>query len=117
MHSDSQIQSDPQNVSVEKFISESITPVPGTSDTTAMTRGEPGLPGRFLWRGQEYEVAAVGEVWKESGPCRSGSSEQYLRKHWFKFETTQGLKMTVYFERQARSQRQNKTRWWLYTIE
>jgi len=101
----------------EKFISESIKPVPGTSDTAAMTRGEPGLPGRFVWRDQEYEVAAVREVWKESGPCRSGSAEQYLRKHWFKFETTEGLTMTVYFERQARSRRQNKARWWLYTVE
>lgn len=101
----------------EKFISEAITPVPGTSDAAAMTRGEPGLPARFIWRDREYEVAAVSQAWKESGPCRSGSAELYLRKHWFRFETTDGSKMTVYFERQPRSRRQNKSRWWLYTIE
>lgn len=101
----------------EKFISEAIEPVPGTSDTAAMVRGEPGLPGRFTWRDREYEVASVRQVWKESGPCRNGSAEQYLRKHWFRIETTEGQTMTLYFERQARSRRQSKTRWWLYTIE
>ena len=101
----------------EKFVSEAIEPVPGTADNAAMVRGEPGLPGRFTWRDHEYEIAGVCEVWKESGPCRSGSAEQYLRKHWFKIETTEGQTMTLYFERQARSRRQNKARWWLYTIE
>jgi hypothetical protein len=40
----------------------------------------------------------------------------YLRKHYFKIATAQGPQMTTYFERQPRSKRQNKTRWWLYTV-
>lgn len=100
----------------EEFVSEPIKPVPGTFDTTAMTRGEPGLPGRFKWRDREYTVTDVLEAWKESGPCKSGGSEMYLRKHWFKIRTENGAEMTIYFERQARAKRQNKTRWWLYTI-
>ena len=100
----------------EEFISEPIKPVAGTFDTAGMTRGEPGLPGRFVWRQQEYAVAEVLQAWKESGPCRSGGPEQYLRKHWFKIRTDNGLEMTVYFERQARTKRQAKNRWWLYTI-
>ena len=100
----------------EKFISEPIEPVAETFDTAAMTRGEPGLPERFVWRDKEYTVAEVLEVWKETGPCRSGSDEQYLRKHWHKIRTTDGTIMTLYFERQARSRDQSKTRWWLYTI-
>ena len=87
----------------EEFVSEPIQPVAGTFDTAGMTRGEPGLPQRFVWRDKEYTVAAVLEVWKEDGPCRHGSGEMYLRKHWFKIATEQGPQMTLYFERQARS--------------
>ena len=101
----------------EEFVSEPIKPVPGTFDTTGMTRGEPGLPQRFVWRDQEYTVAAVLAVWKEDGPCRHGSGERYLRKHWFKITTGQGPHMTLYFERQARSKEQSHMRWWLYTID
>lgn len=100
----------------EEFVSEPITPVEGTFDTTGMTRAEPGLPGRFVWREREYAVAEVLKAWKETGPCRSGSPEQYLRKHWYKIRTGDGLEMTLYFERQARAKRQNKKRWWLYTV-
>jgi len=100
----------------EEFVSEPIKPVAGTSDPAAMTRGEPGLPGRFIWRDKEYEVADVLEVWKEQGPCKSGGTEQYLRKHWFRITTGDGLIMTIYFERQPRSKSRNKTRWWLYTV-
>ena len=51
----------------EQFISEPIELVEGTFDTTAMTRGEPGLPERFKWRDKEYAVADVLEAWKEVG--------------------------------------------------
>jgi len=100
----------------EEFISEPIEPAAGTFDAAAMTRGEPGLPKQFKWRDEEYTVADVLETWKEAGPCRSGGPEQYLRKHWFKIRTESGLEMTVYFERQPRSKRQSKIRWWLYTV-
>jgi hypothetical protein len=100
----------------EEFISEPIEPVVGTFDTAAMTRGEPGFPERFKWRDEEYAVAEVLEAWKETGSCRSGGPEKYLRKHWYKIRTDSGLEMTLYFERQARSKRQDKIRWWLYTI-
>ncbi len=101
----------------EKFISETIKPLAGTFNSAAMTRGEPGLPKGFVWRDNEYKIAEVLEVWKETGPCKSGGPEQYLRKHWYKIRTDNGLEMTLYFERQARSKSQKKTRWWLYTIE
>ncbi len=100
----------------EEFVSEAISPVAGTFEVTGMTRGEPGLPSRFVWRQQEYAVAKVMEAWKETGPCKSGGGEQYLRKHWFKIQTDDGLEMTIYFERQARAKRQSKQRWWLYTV-
>jgi hypothetical protein len=85
-------------------------------DTGRMARGEPGLPGRFLWRGQEYVVERVLEQWKETSPCTSGSGERYVRKHWYRIRTTSGSEMRIYFERQARSARERKRRWWLYTV-
>ncbi|MBN2182710.1 MAG: hypothetical protein JW715_12430 [Sedimentisphaerales bacterium] len=101
----------------EKFISEPIKPLPGAFKPAAMTRGEPALPERFVWSDTEYSVVEVLEAWKETGPCRSGGSEIYLRKHWYKIRTADGLIMTLYFERQARSKSRDKARWWLYTIE
>jgi phosphoribosylglycinamide formyltransferase-1 len=98
----------------EKFVSEPIIPVEGSADTAAMATGEPGLPSRFTWRGDEYALAAILRKWKESGPCHHGSGELYLRKHWYEILTTSGLKMTIYFERQPRSGK-SKARWWLYT--
>jgi hypothetical protein len=100
----------------ERFIGEPLTPVPGTGDAAQAARGSPGLPQRFTWRGTEYEVAAVLKTWRETGPCRSGSPEQYVRKHWFTVRTTSGEEMTLYFERQARSRRQHKKRWWLFAV-
>jgi len=100
----------------EQFISEAIKPVSGTIEVRGMLRGEPGLPRRFVWRGEEYEVADVLQQWRETGPCTSGSPEQYVRKHWYRIRTAGGAEMKIYFERQARSRRQQKSRWWLYTI-
>jgi phosphoribosylglycinamide formyltransferase-1 len=101
----------------DEFVSEPIKPATETLDPARMSRGEPGLPGRFIWRDKEYTIANVLETWKELGPCKSGGPEKYLRKHWFKVKTRDGLEMTLYFERQARAKRQSKTRWWLYTID
>jgi len=101
----------------EEFVSELIKPVAGTFDTVGMARGEPGLPGRFIWRDKEYTVTEVLEKWKESGRCKSGSSQMYLRKHWFRVRCTDGLEVTIYFERQPRAKARNKMRWWLYTVK
>ena len=100
----------------EEFISEEIVPVAGTSDPAAMAMGAPGLPDRFTWRDTEYAVAEVLKAWKESGPDKGHTAEIYLRKHWFEIRTTDGAIMTIYFERQARSKRQTKKRWWLYSV-
>ncbi len=90
-------------------------PVEGSFLTVSMGTGEPGLPVRFRWRDIEYEVARVIEQWKTTGACKHGSSEQYVRKHWFRVEATDGTQMDIYFDRQPRS-RQKKQRWWLATL-
>ena len=97
------------------FIGEAIEPAAETLDNRRMARGEPGLPKRFRWRGEEHEVAEVLESWRQTGPCTSGSDEQYVRKHWYRIRTTAGAEMTLYFDRQARSARERKTRWWLHS--
>ncbi|UCD19156.1 MAG: cytoplasmic protein [candidate division WOR-3 bacterium] len=99
----------------EIFVSEIITPVKGTFDTKAMSRGEPGFPSKFRWRKKEYVVAEVAEKWKETTPCKSGGREKYVRKHWYKIVTTNGLTMKVYFERKSMSKGQAMKRWWLYS--
>ena len=43
----------------EQLISEPLTPVVTTSDTSRMATGEPGLPREFLWRGQTIRITAV----------------------------------------------------------
>jgi len=101
----------------EEFVSEEMTPVSGTADLAGLSRREPGLPGRFRWRGREYRVAGVVRTWKTHGPCKSGGGEVYLRRHWYKVLTDPRAVMTIYCERQARSSRRPKARWFIYTIE
>lgn len=100
----------------EEFVSEPLMPAPGVGAVAAMASGQPGLPQRFTWRTQEYVVQRVLQQWKSSGPCRSGSGEMYLRRHWFRVLVSPYLVMTIYFERQANRPRQPKARWWVYSI-
>jgi len=100
----------------QKFVSEPIKPVVATADTNAMAVGGPGLPHEFTWRGETLSVAAVLRTWHETGPCKHGSSEYYVRKHWFEVETTSNQIARIYFERQPRGRKFTK-RWWLFSIE
>ena len=100
----------------EQFVGDPIKPVVETFDAARMTRGEPGLPGKFVWRGEEYTVAETLETWKQTGPCRHGSRERYVRKHFYRVRTTSGHEMVVYFERQKRASGKTGARWWLYRI-
>ncbi|MBN2023332.1 MAG: hypothetical protein JW809_11140 [Pirellulales bacterium] len=100
----------------EQFIGEPIQPVGATLDAARMSRGEPGLPRQFRWKSETIEIARVLRVWRETGPCRHGSGEAYVRKHWFEVLTAAGARMTLYFERQPRGGK-TRQRWWLFTVE
>ena len=97
----------------EQFVSEAGEPKPGSFDVSAMSRGEPGLPREFTWRGTRYVVAEVLSTWKTSTAERG---EMYLRRHWFRIRTASGEQMTLYCERQAKNPRRPKARWWLYAV-
>ncbi|MFH0982095.1 MAG: DUF6504 family protein [Planctomycetota bacterium] len=100
------------------FVSESITPRPGTFDTQAMARGEPGLPGGFTWRGVTYDVVEKISQWKHSS--REGSSAQgqlYLRRHYYRLRMSDGAWWTVYFIRQPSPSGSAKRRWFLYALD
>jgi hypothetical protein len=99
----------------EEFVSEAIALIPGALFMRDAEAGEPALPSRFRWRGTEYEVSELLKSWRSTGPDRGGSQERYLRKHWYRVLTADGLRMTLYFERQPRSK--NAPRWWLATID
>ena len=70
-----------------------------------MAIGEPGLPREFVWRGRTITVQAVLRTWRETGKCRHGSPEMYVRKHWYEVVTVSDGTMKLYFERQARGGR------------
>ena len=100
----------------EELISERLKPMMAEVDGRRVVIGAPLLPTKFVWRGAQYTVAEVLEEWKETGPCHHGSGERYVRKHWFRLRMASGEEFKVYFERHARSPKQMKQRWWLYTV-
>ena len=99
----------------ERLISEAIKPLTETADTSRMAIGEPGLPRKFVWRGRTITVTAVLRSWRETGKCRHGSPEMYVRKHWYEVATVSDGTMKLYFERQPRGGRKG-ARWWLLSI-
>ncbi len=100
----------------ERFISEALTPGTATFDTGRMAAGEPGLPREFTWRGAVLRIASVQREWRETGPCRHGSGEQYVRKHWYQVEDDQGRVLRIYFARSAKG-RPAKACWQLFSID
>ncbi len=100
----------------ERFVAERLDPEVGSADTGRLAAGEPGLPRRFVWREGVLEVAGVLRTWKETGPCRHGSGERYVRQHWFEVATAEGRVARVYFERRARRGEGKGSRWWLFSL-
>lgn len=99
----------------ERLISEALTPVTASSDTARMAGGGPGLPSSFTWRGKPLAVKSVLRTWSDTGPCRNGSEERYVRKHWFEVLTGDDVVMKVYFDRQPRGGMKSP-RWWLFSL-
>jgi len=99
----------------ERFISQPILPTGEIFDSSVMAVGEPGLPRQFKWDDRIIEVRGVLRTWRETGKCRHGSPERYVRKHWFEVDAGDGITMKIYFDRQPR-QGARGPRWWLFSI-
>ena len=99
------------------FLSEPIRPVKGTFDPAGMARGEPGVPHEFHWREKKFIVAAVLERWKDTGECRNGSGERYIRKHNYRIRTSDGDILQIYFQRSVGRGKLPKMRWWIRGVE
>jgi phosphoribosylglycinamide formyltransferase-1 len=93
-----------------------MTPLGGTFDVSKMAMGEPGLPGKFRWRKQEWTVVEVLEQWKAHGDCSHGSGERYLRKHGYRIRTAEGPIFKIYFQRQP-GPGGSRVRWWIQRME
>ncbi len=100
----------------ERFISEEIKPVPAALELSSRP-GEPALPRRFLWDGDEVTISLVHRTWKTTSACTHGSGERYVRRHWYEIETEDGIRMILYFDRKPASSRQTRKRWWLFSID
>ena len=107
----------------ERLVSEPLKPLfsdaaerSATGESEFQTVGEPLLPERFVWRGEEIAVGEVLERWKEYSRPGASMQERYLRKHWYRVRTAAGVEMKIYFERQARSKAGAKQRWWVYSV-
>ena len=107
----------------ERLISEPLQPLFSAAEGRSRSAenefqavGEPMLPQRFAWRGEELAIAEVTERWKEYSRPGAAMQERYLRKHWYRIRTAEGQEMKIYFERQARSKSAAKQRWWLFSV-
>lgn len=101
---------------MKRYVGQALKPVKEAFDAGRMAAGGPGLPRAFVWRGARVDVARVLNEWKETSPCRHGSGERYVSKHWFDILTAAGETMRIYFERRARG-RARSARWWLFSVE
>ncbi len=109
-----------ESESSQEFISESITPEPGSFRTDLMAQGLASLPGAFTWRDQRYEIVECLEHVKQTS-TEGGSAvgDRYLRRQQFTVRLDTGQIARIYLQRQARagsSRTSAKNRWFLYSI-
>jgi len=99
----------------DRFVGEEIRPVAEALEASGAAPGEPAFPRAFTWQGETVRTVEVLRRWKSTGPCRHGSGERYVRRHWYEIRTEDNRRMTIYFDRQAQG-RSLRKRWWLFTV-
>ena len=93
----------------QRFVSEAVTASQDLFEAR-FGNGEPPLPSRFGWRGEELVVGAIERTWRSTNTDRGDS---YLARHWYALLLADGRAATIYFDRKARRGAPN---WWLYTL-
>lgn len=101
---------------MDQFISEPISPEPGSFSTDLMARGLASPPGAFTWRDRRYLVLECLSHEKRSSR-EGGSGELYLRRQVFTVRLESGQIATIYLERQPRRGGNPRQRWFLYSIQ
>jgi hypothetical protein len=95
---------------VRKFVSRPITPS-GHGFITEANGSEPPVPRAFVWDGRTLAIAAVLRSWRST---KGDRGDNYLKRHWFELETSDGATIEVYYDREAC---RGSSPWWLYTIQ
>jgi len=91
------------------FVSRPIAPA-GEGFITPATGSEPPVPRAFIWDGRTLVITAVLRSWRSS---KGDRGDNYLKRHWFELETSDGARIEVYYDRETR---RGASAWWLYTI-
>jgi len=96
----------------KKFVSEPLEPAMALAPEAPQGgHMEPQLPHEFSWRGEPLQVKGLVRAWRSS---KSDRGDVYLKRHWFEFDTPDGRRAVVYFDRAAKA---GQPHWWLYTID
>ncbi len=105
----------------QQFVSEPITPEPGSFASAPMTRGLAALPGAFTWRNRRYEIIECLSHEKQTeAEGHVAGHERYLRRQVFVVQLHTGQTATLYIQRQAprgATPRAARQRWFLYSIQ
>ncbi|MBV8345412.1 MAG: hypothetical protein JO190_10530 [Candidatus Eremiobacteraeota bacterium] len=94
---------------MRKFISAPLA-VAGQGFLTPADGSRPPVPSAFLWDDRTLVITAVLRTWRST---KGDRGDNYLKRHWFELETACGLRLEVYYDREAR---RGATPWWIYTV-
>ncbi len=92
-----------------KFVSQPIEPYGEAYTQTAAN--EPPLPSAFAWGERVLEVGTILRAWRTT---KNDRGDNYLKRHWYEFDTPDGVRAVVYYDREAR---RGTAHWWLFTID
>jgi hypothetical protein len=95
---------------VRKFVSRPLVAA-GEGFVTPADGSRPPVPCIFLWDGRTLAITGVLRSWRST---KADRGDTYLKRHWFELETGCGLRIEVYYDREAR---RGVSRWWLYTVQ
>lgn len=95
---------------MRKFVSR---PLEAAADgfVTPASGSQPPIPRVFRWDERTLVVTAVLRSWRSTKEDRG---DRYLKRHWFELETACGLRLEVYYDRDAR---RGVSPWWIYTVQ
>jgi hypothetical protein len=104
------------------FVSEPITPEPGSFSTELMAQGLASQPGAFFWRNRRYAVVeCISHAKQSSREGARAGGELYLRRQEFTVRLDSGQIARIYVLRQGSRPASGptaaaKARWFLYSI-